>query len=55
MYAGQQLEVSNPAVMRRLFFFLISIAYDNADGDGRLRLKAPKRTMSAYACYSRSV
>ena len=55
MYATQQIEVSNPAVIRKLFGLLISIAYDGADGEGRLRLKAPKRTMSAYACFSRSM
>lgn len=55
MYATQQIEVTNPAVIRKLLCKLISIAYDDSDGEGRLRLKAPKRTMSAYACFSRSV
>ena len=55
MYATQQIEVTNPAVIRKLLYKLISIAYDGSDGEGRLRLKAPKRTMSAYACFSRSM
>ena len=31
------------------------LAYDMADSDNRINLKVPKRTMSAYACFSRTV
>lgn len=37
------------------FPFRFLIAYHPHDTESRLRLKRPKRTMSAYSCYSRSV
>ena len=38
-----------------LLFIFLPIAYDMTDSDNHIRLKVPKRTMSAYACFSRTV
>ena len=38
-----------------LFPFHSLLAYHSHDTESRLRLKRPKRTMSAYSCYSHSV
>ena len=38
-----------------VFSIFLSIAYDMTDSDNHIRLKVPKRTMSAYACFSRTV
>lgn len=52
---GSQVDLQSSDLSSFLCFLPIPVAYHPHDTESRLRLKRPKRTMSAYSCYSHSV
>ena len=45
MYGNSQIDMQGGTI----------VDYRGVEPESRIRLRQPKRTMSAYACYSRSV